>query len=331
MFQVLVIPYQIDTDEQPRYLLFKRSDLNVWQWIAGGGEDDEEPEQAARRESFEEAGIPENAFLIRLDSTSSISTINFADRHHWGTDVYGIPEYCFGIRVGDETVRLSGEHKEYVWLDYETAHARLEWDSNRTALRELHDRLLSKRFSWIFGHLLLSCNMIGLNRKSIVLVPHRVEWKSLFESEAKLLCEAVGKFTVAVEHIGSTSIVGLEAKPIIDILVGVQKSADAEKCIVPLSEIGYEYRGESDIAGRFYFRKGEGDISTHHLNIAETTSDFWRKHLLFRDYLRQHAEEAQSYGKLKRKLALKHKGNRPAYTEAKADFIERVLEKADAR
>ncbi len=177
---------------------------------------------------------------------------------------------------------------------------------------------------------MLLCNMLGLDRKSIELVPHQTEWKSLFESEADLLREILGDYNVAIEHIGSTAISGLEAKPIIDILVGVQKLEDAEKCIVPLARIGYEYRGEQGIVGRFYFRKGTADVSTHHLNIVEMTSEFWRGHLLFRDYLRQHADAAQSYGELKRGLALKHKGNRPAYTEAKADFIKSVLEKAAA-
>jgi GrpB-like predicted nucleotidyltransferase (UPF0157 family) len=172
--------------------------------------------------------------------------------------------------------------------------------------------------------------MLGLDRKSIELVPHQTEWKSLFESEADLLCEILSDYIVAIEHIGSTAVSGLEAKPIIDILVGVQKLEDAEKCIAPLARIGYEYRGESGIKRRFYFRKGTGDVSTHHLNIVEVTSHYWRIHLLFRDYLRQHPNAARDYGKLKRQLALEHKGNRPAYTEAKAGFIESLLAKADA-
>lgn len=172
--------------------------------------------------------------------------------------------------------------------------------------------------------------MLGLDKKSIELVPHRDEWKSLFESEADLLRGAVGDYVISIEHIGSTAVFGLAAKPIIDILAGVEKLADAEKCIAPLAEIGYEYRGESGVAERFYFRKGEGDVSTHHLNVVETTSDFWRIHLLFRDYLRQNKDAAQSYEKLKKELALKHKGNRAAYTEAKTDFIESILEKTIA-
>lgn len=172
--------------------------------------------------------------------------------------------------------------------------------------------------------------MIGLDRKSIELAAHRAEWKTLFESEANLLHEAVGKYVAAVEHIGSTAISGLVAKPILDILVGVQNLENAEKCVVPLAEIGYEYRGEQGIAGRFYFRKGVADISTHHLHMVEMTSDVWRNHLLFRDYLRQHPNAAKDYGRLKRKLAVKFKHNRPAYTEAKAAFIESILKKAVA-
>lgn len=172
--------------------------------------------------------------------------------------------------------------------------------------------------------------MLGLDRKSILLVPHRAEWKSFFESEADLLRESAGDYLVAVEHIGSTAISGLDAKPIIDILAGVRNIEDAERCIAPLVKIGYEYRGEQGIAGRFYFRKGTGDVSTHHLNIVEMTSDFWQNHILFRDYLRRHADAAQEYGNLKRELAVKYKGNRPAYTEAKAAFIESVLKKAAA-
>ena len=140
-FQVLIIPYRIDADGQPRYLLFKRSDLDVWQWIAGGGEDDETPEQTARREAREEAGIPEEAHLIRLDSIASIPATYFADYQLWGTEVYVIPEYSFGVEVKDGEVYLSGEHRECAWLDYETARNRLDWDSNKTALWELHSRL----------------------------------------------------------------------------------------------------------------------------------------------------------------------------------------------
>src|SRR5437588_2755888 len=143
-FQVLIIPYRIDADGQPLYLLFKRSDLDVWQGIAGGGEADEEPEQTARREALEEAGIPKDACLIRLDSMASIPAVHFAERYLWGDEIYVIPEFSFGVEIQNKEVCLSGEHSTCEWLDYETARSRLACDSNRTALWELHSRLLAR-------------------------------------------------------------------------------------------------------------------------------------------------------------------------------------------
>lgn len=144
-FQVLVIPFHVGTNGGPRYLLFKRADLGVWQWIAGGGEDNEEPEQAARREALEEAGIPQDARLIRLDSVASIPALHFADRHLWGDDIFVIPEFSFGVELQNKEVCLPGEHSMCEWLDYERAWSQLEWESNRTALWELHSRLLAKQ------------------------------------------------------------------------------------------------------------------------------------------------------------------------------------------
>ena len=140
-FQVIVIPFRTDSTKQLNYLVFRRSDLNVWQWIAGGGEGNEKPEQTARREAFEEAGIPQNSRLIPLDSIASIPATIFSDRNLWGADVHVIPEYSFGIEADNSDIRLSDEHSVWEWLNYETAQSRLKWDSNKTALWELNRRL----------------------------------------------------------------------------------------------------------------------------------------------------------------------------------------------
>ena len=172
--------------------------------------------------------------------------------------------------------------------------------------------------------------MIGLNRKVVKLMPYCAEWSVLFDEEERLLRSAIGSYALAIEHIGSTSIPELEAKPIIDIAVAVRKIEDAERCLLPLENIGYEYRGEQGIAERYYFRKGTPTVSTHHLNIVEVRSEFWRNHLLFRDYLRQHSDVAQEYGRLKRELACEYKENREAYTNGKAAFIEQILRRASS-
>lgn len=148
----------------------------------------------------------------------------------------------------------------------------------------------------------------------------------MFAEEEERLRVAVGEHALAVEHVGSTAICGLRAKPIIDIAVAVREIADAGKCVMPLEGIGYEYRGEQGLAGRHFF--GKGEPRTHHLHMVEAGSDFWRSHLLFRDYLRRHREVRERYEELKQGLAQRHEADREAYTEGKAAFIAGVLDAA---
>jgi GrpB-like predicted nucleotidyltransferase (UPF0157 family) len=151
-------------------------------------------------------------------------------------------------------------------------------------------------------------------------------WHRQFAEEEARVREAVGGHVVAIEHVGSTAICGIAAKPIIDIAAAVREAADAGRCVRPLEKIGYEYRGEGGIAGRYYFVKGEP--RTHHLHMVELGSDFWRSHLTFRDYLRTHRGAAEEYERLKRELAVKHERDRGAYTEGKSMFIREVLKRA---
>jgi GrpB-like predicted nucleotidyltransferase (UPF0157 family) len=157
-------------------------------------------------------------------------------------------------------------------------------------------------------------------------MPHAELWHQLFAEEETQLRHAIGEQVVAIEHVGSTAVCGLSAKPIIDIAVAVREIADAGKCVTQLEGIGYESRGELGIPGRQYFTKG--DPRTHHLHMVELNSELWRSHLLFRDYLRQRPEAAKEYENLKTELARKHAENREAYTEGKAAFIEGVLKAA---
>lgn len=171
--------------------------------------------------------------------------------------------------------------------------------------------------------------MLGLNRKSVELVAHQKEWKTLYEQEEKLLRFAIGEIVIAIEHIGSTAIPSIVAKPIIDVIIGVKDLADVEKYLLSLAAIGYEDRGESGIPGRRYFRKGTEAISTHHLSVVEYGGDIWRRHLLFRDYLRDHKEAARRYDELKKDLAIKFKNDREAYTNGKGEFVEEILQAAN--
>ena len=142
-FQILAILYRM-IDNVPFYCVFHRADFDQWQFIAGGGEDNEAPLESAKRESFEEGGIYSDKW-VELKSLSYIpaTVISGKHRRHWSKDTYVIPEYAFGFEC-NEDIKLSHEHTECVWLTYDEAAKKLQWDSNRTALYELHCRLMTK-------------------------------------------------------------------------------------------------------------------------------------------------------------------------------------------
>ena len=141
-FQTLAIPYKI-SGTTPLYCILHRSDIDQWQFIAGGGEDDETPAEAAKREIYEESGInADNVFALR--SMCYIPANIFADRHlySWSKDTYVIPEYTFAFECRED-ITLSDEHTECVFTTYDDALAYLRWYSNKTALYELDQRLKS--------------------------------------------------------------------------------------------------------------------------------------------------------------------------------------------
>ncbi len=171
--------------------------------------------------------------------------------------------------------------------------------------------------------------MIGLQRKTVKLVPCSPEWERFFAEEERLLRAVIGAHVVDIQHVGSTAIPGMEAKPIIDIAMALRRLEDVERCVEPLERLGYEYKGDEGHPGRFFFAKGDPSRRTHYLHVVEWDSDPWKELLCFRDYLRQHKEVAGEYARLKRELARKSQGNRDLYTPGKAEFIERVLRMAE--
>ncbi len=150
----------------------------------------------------------------------------------------------------------------------------------------------------------------------------------MYEQAAAQIRAAIGPRIVAIEHVGSTAVPGLEAKPIIDIMVGVRQLVRAtEHCIAPLARIGYEYVPKP-YPDRRFFRRGPWGNGTHHLHLVEWGGEDWRRALRFRDYLRQHPDAARQYADLKRQLAAAHGRDRRAYAADKTAFIEDVLARA---
>jgi GrpB-like predicted nucleotidyltransferase (UPF0157 family) len=129
---------------------------------------------------------------------------------------------------------------------------------------------------------------------------------------------------VAIEHVGSTAVPGLPAKPIIDIDVVVPSSSDVPEAIARLATIGYVHRGDLGIAGREVFAAPSG-TPPHHLYVCPADGAELARHRFFRDYLISHPEIASAYGSLKKAAAEQHRDDRAAYIEAKSEFVAGVL------
>ena len=155
-------------------------------------------------------------------------------------------------------------------------------------------------------------------------------WPELFAAEAARLRPAFGPSLAAMEHIGSTSVPGLAAKPVIDIQAVVRSLRDMEAITPRVVALGW-IQGifALDPARRLYFKKYDASgIRTHQLHVYEADHPVAAAHLLFRDYLRTHKEEAQRYEALKRELAVPFRHDRLGYNDAKTDYIETVITKA---
>lgn len=139
--QVLVILYKKEKDEI-LYGIGLRSTRNIWQFVAGGAEDKETPIEAAVRELREETGINiKEEDLIVLDSKTTIPVVNVTGTYTWGKDVFVIPEYAFAVDATSFQIKLSNEHTEFKWLEYNKAMDILTYDSNKSALWELNEKL----------------------------------------------------------------------------------------------------------------------------------------------------------------------------------------------
>ena len=153
-------------------------------------------------------------------------------------------------------------------------------------------------------------------------------WVDEFEADRRLINRVLGDRIKRIEHVGSTSIPGMLAKPIIDIAIAVETfSLLDDESISKLEEIGYDYVSKNEFPNRRFFRRGQWGAGTHHLHVYELNSDHWYHIIFFRDYLREHPDVANEYKELKRKLA-KEAIDRQTYTDLKGPFIQSVIEKS---
>ncbi len=164
------------------------------------------------------------------------------------------------------------------------------------------------------------------------IVDYELRWPQLFQHEESSVVAALGIDSSRVEHIGSTAVRGLGAKPIIDLMVGIptvpKLDGGIEQYVEPLQSIGYENRGIETVPGTIYLRKAEP--RRYNLHLTKYEGDFWVDNQLFRDYLRSNHDVARRYEELKRELiaALSPDPDPAAYNDGKSSFIKSAIEQA---
>ena len=171
---------------------------------------------------------------------------------------------------------------------------------------------------------------MGLKRGMVTLMPDQEEWKENAESAIEKLKQLLGDAAVDIQHVGSTAISSIHAKPILDLVVGVRRLDDILPYVELLKQHHIIFRGK-DTPGQFLFVIGdfEEDTRTHHIHVVKWNGTQWKHYIHFRDYLNTYPEKSKLYEDCKKRLALQFSADRKQYTAGKQDLIEQLLKEAD--
>jgi GrpB-like predicted nucleotidyltransferase (UPF0157 family) len=161
--------------------------------------------------------------------------------------------------------------------------------------------------------------------EDIHISKHNLEWTMMYGCEKEQLCKCLGNLIVGIEHIGSTSIPGIYAKPIIDILIGVERMPINENDINNIISLGYEYLGEAGVTGRIYFRKRFPN--EYNIHVTRIGSELWNNDIRLRDYLLKNKAEAERYSNLKQSIIAEGVNRLLEYSDRKSNFISELLQK----
>ena len=172
----------------------------------------------------------------------------------------------------------------------------------------------------------MSQDSLGLESGTARLVEYDDRWPFLFRAEAARILAAASELQLTLEHVGSTAVPGLCAKPVLDILAGYTGAVPALACVAPLERAGYEHRGDAGIVGHQFFRRGQP--RAYHIHLVELGGRLWREYLAFRDYLRSDTRAAVEYADLKRQLAARHPRDREAYISGKSSFVVAAIHRS---
>ena len=172
--------------------------------------------------------------------------------------------------------------------------------------------------------------MLGLQRGIVQLVDHDETWSSVASETIEKLKTVLGPIMVSAEHVGSTSIKWIKAKPIIDLAVGVSDFKPVYTMVEKMHEEGFIHKSENDNEWQVFFSCGKPaeNIVTHHVHVVIFGGNEWQNFLLFRDYMNKNREAALLYQRTKEELMAKFPFDRPSYTDGKAEFILSILDAA---
>ncbi len=163
--------------------------------------------------------------------------------------------------------------------------------------------------------------------REVIVVPYQTAWPIQFLEIASELVEVIRARGAQLEHIGSTAVPGLCAKPVLDVLLGVAELQSIKENMPHLRTLGYRYRPEyeAQLPERRYFVRDAAALPRVHLHVVLLDGDLWRAHIAFRDTLRRDESLARQYAELKWQLAKQYRHDKESYTEAKAPFIRQIL------
>lgn len=171
--------------------------------------------------------------------------------------------------------------------------------------------------------------VIANDSLKIIIEKYNINWRTKFEEEFSLLMNSIKESDIKIEHIGSTSVDGLAAKPIIDIMIGLKDFNTADNHISSIESLGYNYisKYEDLMPYRRFFTKESNGKRTHHIHMVGYKTEFWNRHLRFRNHLRINNEDRDKYLELKMDLAKREWANGNEYADAKSEFINEIEEK----
>ncbi|MBI3648699.1 MAG: GrpB family protein [Actinobacteria bacterium] len=267
----------------------------------------------------------------RLLATAGVETLSCSSHHHQGVDRVGEGLLATGWSddgLVEAVERAVDDPYAGVWM------VGVQWHPEDTAPEDpaqqaLFDALTSLA-RWRSSRAKPG-EMEGRGREYGML-DHDPAWRSWFEEEAAAIREALGDLALRIEHVGSTSVPGLAAKPVIDVQVSVETLTPRAPLVEPLKAIGYVHAIDPIETEHDFLYRGRDDGFPHqvHLHLCPAGSVWERRHLAFRDWLRAHPEDAEAYARLKRELAARHSPDIQAYVDGEAAFVRSVQERAEA-